>query len=176
MERYADGDAQAFDALLRLLEGPLRGCLRRWLKADQVDDAFQNTLMKVHRSRARYRKGAPVLPWVLTIARNEARDRLRSRTRREQSFEEGELERLPAVTSETEWREEDEAAVIEAVRAAVEQLPASSRAVVRLHKIEGRTMAEVAEILGINEGAARVRAHRGYKALIGLLTGVRSQR
>ena len=37
-------------------------------------------------------------------------------------------------------------------------------------------MAEVAEILGIKEGAARVRAHRGYKALAKLLLGFRAQR
>ncbi len=177
MERYADGDAAAFDELFRQLRGPIAASLRRWLKTDdKVDDALQVTLMKIHASRARYRRGAPVLPWVLTIARNVALDYLRSRASKDRSLDDEAAARIPDETEDLRWRVEDEKEVVAAVRAAVDQLPASSREVVRLHKIEGRPMSEVAEILGIKEGAARVRAHRGYKALAKLLLGFRSGR
>ncbi len=175
MERYVDGDQQAFDALFRHIEGPLKGSLRRWLKAeDKVQDALQITLLKLHKSRGRYRRGAPVLPWVLTIGRNVALDYLRSKVSKERSLDEDAVARIPDGSHERRWREEDEREVILAVRAAVDELPPSSREVVRLHKLEGRPMSEVAEILGIREGAARVRAHRGYKALARLLLGFRS--
>lgn len=177
MERYVDGDAAAFDELFRQLRGPLASSLRRWLRTDdKIDDALQITLMKVHNSRARYRRGAPVLPWVLTIARNVALDHLRSRASKDRSLDEEAAARIPDESEDLRWRLEDEKEVIEAVRAAVEQLPPSSREVVRLHKIEGRPMSEVAEILGIKEGAARVRAHRGYKSLAKLLLGFRKGR
>lgn len=178
MERYADGDPRAFDRLFAELEGPVRGSLRRWLRTDdKVDDAFQTTLLKLHASRARYRRGAPVLPWVLTIARNVALDHLRSRVAKERSLDDEAAARIPDREVEPPlWRQEDEREVTRAVQNAVDQLPASSRHVVRLHKLEGRSMAEVAEILGIKEGAARVRAHRGYKALARLLSGFRSGR
>ena len=178
MERYADGDPRAFDLLFVEIEGPVRGSLRRWLRTDdKVDDAFQTTLLKLHASRARYRRGAPVLPWVLTIARNVALDYLRSRVAKEKSLDDETAARIPDQQEEPAlWRQEDEREVTLAVQNAVDQLPASSRQVVRLHKLEGRSMAEVAEILGIKEGAARVRAHRGYKALARLLSGFRSGR
>lgn len=178
MERYVDGDARAFDALFRQLERPIAASLRRWLRTDdKVHDALQNTLLKVHASRARYRRGAPVLPWVLTIARNVALDHLRSKAAQERTLDEEAVARIPDEDShEWLWREEDEREVIDAVRAAIQELPESSRRVIELHKLEGRSMAEVAEILGIKEGAARVRAHRGYKALARLLLGFKSRR
>lgn len=177
MERYVDGDVAAFDALFVALRGPISASLRRWLKTDdRIDDALQITLMKLHASRERYRRGAPVLPWVLTIARNVALDYLRSRVAKEKQLDEDAAARIPDGNAGIDWSEEDEKEVIAAVRAAIEELPPSSREVVRLHKLEGRPMAEVAEILGIKEGAARVRAHRGYKALARLLLGFKSER
>lgn len=172
MERYADGDARAFDALFTALRGPVQASLRRWLRSDaQVDDAFQITVLKLHASRDRYRRGAAVLPWVLTIARNVALDHLRSRVAKEQSLDQAVAESLPDENVTDRWSEADEREVIAAVQAAIETLPPATREVVRLHKLEGKAMAEVATMLGIREGAARVRAHRGYKALGKALAG-----
>jgi len=178
MERYVDGDASAFEQLYTLLRPSVLASLRRWLRKDHlVDDAFQVTLMKLHASRERYKRGAPVLPWILTIARNVALDRLRSKAFKEQSLEPEVAEQIPdADDSLQRWGENDEQEVINAVREAIEQLPPSAREVVRMHKVEGKSMSEVAELLGIKEGAARVRAHRGYKTLAKLLFGFRSGR
>lgn len=176
MERYVDGDAAAFDELYAIVRPPIVASLRRWLKQTHlVEDALQITLLKLHASRDRYKRGAPVLPWVLTIARNVALDRLRSKASKEQSLEPEAAERIVAEDT-IRWGDNDEQEVIAAVRDAIEQLPAATRDVVRMHKLEGKTMSEVAEQLGIKEGAARVRAHRGYKALARLLFGFRSER
>jgi RNA polymerase sigma-70 factor (ECF subfamily) len=177
MERYADGDAAAFDELYETLRGPLISNLRRWLHTDdKVQDALQVSLLKIHASRHRYRRGAPVLPWVMTIARNVALDHLRSRAASDRPLDEEQAVQIADEPPRFSWDGEDEREVIHAVREAVEQLPKSSREVIRLHKLEGRPMSEVAEILGIREGAARVRAHRGYKALARLLLGFKSGR
>src|SRR5690606_22615786 len=66
---------------------------------------------------------------------------------------------------------EREVEIIEKVRAAIAQLPEGQRLVLEMHKLEGLSMAEVAQRLDIREGAVRVRAHRGYKALARLLGG-----
>ncbi|MGF1511159.1 MAG: RNA polymerase sigma factor [Myxococcota bacterium] len=171
MTRYIDGDVRAFDRLMTVLEPRIRRSLTRWLRSSaDIDDAVQTTLLKMHRARHRYRPGAPVLPWVLTIARHVAVDDLRRPARRNRGMDEVEVQRIPD-ERESPWLKEDENEVIQAVRDAIEDLPASSREVVRLHKLEGRSMAEVASILGLNEGAVRVRAHRGYKALAKRLLG-----
>jgi len=171
MERYVDGDEAAFAALYELLETPIRRTLKRWLKDDtRVDDGLQVTLLKVHTNRHRYRRGSAVLPWVLTIARHVALDDLRKDKNRPRSLDDEMLRVIPAPEGPA-WSEEDEREVIAAVRAAVDDLPPSAREVIRMHKLEGRSMADIAAELGIKEGAARVRAHRGYKALGRALLG-----
>lgn len=161
MSRYVDGDARAFDALYKALEGDVRRLLRRRLRNPaRVEDAFQKTFLNVHSARQRYKRGAPVRPWVLTIARNVAFDVLRKKSSSERPLSEEVALRLPDPHDAIQERE-----AMRSLQKALHELPFDKREVVRLHKIEGMPMAQVAQRMGINEGTARVRAHRGYKAL-----------
>lgn len=160
MGRYVDGDEAAFDVLFSILAPIVRRCHTRWVNEGRADDLTQQTFLKVHQSRHRYRRGAPVGPWVLTIARHLAIDSLRKAGRsRERLTAEGDL---PELHFE---RDTDGNAVIDAVREAVADLPPAQRDVIAMHKLEGLTFAEVAERLDIREGAARVRAFRAYDRL-----------
>ncbi len=162
MGRYADGDAAAFDHVYRELAPVVLGCLRRWAGPESAEDLCQRTFMRVHRARDRYRRGAPVGPWVLTIARNLSIDELRKRgTRRDRLTRDGDLPDVGAPPPEPE----SDAEVVAAVRDAIASLPEGQRRVIELHKLDERSFAEVAAQLGIKEGAARVRAHRAYDRL-----------
>ena len=170
MERYADGDPAGFDVVYRGLAPVVNRCLIRWVgDPDLAGDLVQETFLRVHRARARYRTGAPVGPWVLTIARRLSIDALRRKGRAKVRLtREGDLPEptpIPKDEPTPQW-------MLQEVRDAIAALPESQRAVVGMHKLEGRPMAEVAEILGISEGAARVRAHRGYKRLRSTLSGI----
>lgn len=174
MGRYADGDAAAFLRVYEALYPVVSRCMRRWI-ADRAlaEDLVQETFLRVHRARERYRPGAPVGPWVLTIGRRLSIDALRRRgTNRMVLTRDGEVPEGRVEPPEPT----DDAALIAEVRAAIAELPASLRPVVEMHKLDGRPMAEVAEALGINEGAARVRAHRGYKRLKDRLGGLLEKR
>ena len=147
----------------------------RWVGDPELaHDLVQETFLRVHRARDRYRSGAPVGPWVITIARRLSIDALRRQGRsRERVTREGELPEPREAPAEADpptpqW-------LVDEVRAAIEALPESQRVVVSMHKLDGRPLAEVAEILGINEGAVRVRAHRGYKRLREALAGIFSR-
>ena len=66
----------------------------------------------------------------------------------------------------------DPAANPEAVTAALDalaELPVQQREAVVLTKLDGKSVAEAAEIAGTTVGAMKVRAHRGYEALRRLL-------
>ena len=141
-----------------------------------ADDLLQLTFLKAHLARDRFcvPGGDPdgaVQGWYFAIARNVALDHLRQRGRRERREAEREFEVADerATIEEVAVALEYSEAVIEQVREALAQLPPGQREVVELHKLQGMSMAEVAERLAIREGAARVRAHRGYKALARLL-------
>jgi RNA polymerase sigma-70 factor (ECF subfamily) len=147
-----------------------------------VDDLLQLTFLRAHLARERFEvRGADadgaVQGWYFAIARNLALDHLRQRGRRDKRHvslerEDGADQQLPdeaATTEDLILDHEHSEAVIEAVREAIARLPQGQREVVELHKLGGMSMAEVAARLEIREGAARVRAHRGYKALAKLL-------
>jgi RNA polymerase sigma-70 factor (ECF subfamily) len=51
------------------------------------------------------------------------------------------------------------------VRQAIDQLPESQRVVVQLHRFEGLTFAQIADILGTTALAVRARAFRAYETL-----------
>jgi RNA polymerase sigma-70 factor (ECF subfamily) len=57
------------------------------------------------------------------------------------------------------------AGLVEAPR----KLPAQQRECVILHKLEGLSFEQIAQMLDISETAARIRAHRGYERLRELL-------
>lgn len=163
MGRYADGDAAAFETVYATLEPIVRRSLYRWVGPDLTPDLAQKTFLKVHRARHKYRRGSPVGPWVLAIARHVAIDDIRRRGRaREDLTREGLMPEPPA-NDATPIDEQSE--IVEAVRAAIDALPASQRSVVAMHKLEERPFKEVAANLGIKEGAARIRAHRAYDRL-----------
>ena len=54
------------------------------------------------------------------------------------------------------------------VRQALAQLPPPQREAIVLHRFEGFSFSEIAEVLGLSESAVKVRAHRGYVRLRGL--------
>jgi RNA polymerase sigma-70 factor (ECF subfamily) len=59
---------------------------------------------------------------------------------------------------------------------ALADLPTGQREAVVLTKLEGKTVAEAAEIAGATVGAMKVRAHRGYEALRRLLARVTTKK
>lgn len=172
--RWLDGDDAAFRGLYEALAPLVLAIARRHgLRDAEAKDVVQQTFLGVHRARGDFRRGAPVRPWIVTIARNVVRDHLRRHyVRREDAIElDGPIE--PRVEA-PEYGLPSTDALIEWSRKAVARLPASQRRALELHFFENRSFAEVARELGCSEGAARVRAHRGYETIRGWLVDPRA--
>jgi RNA polymerase sigma-70 factor (ECF subfamily) len=167
MERFCDGDSRALEALFERHAGSVHGFLRRMVRDEALaEDLLQQTFLSVVRSADRYERGARVMPWLLTIAGNAARDALRSHRQRVEV-----LGVEPAEEPATDAAPSDPGAR-RRIEAAFAALPPQQREAVLLHKVHGLSFAEVAQALGITETAARIRAHRGYEKLRTLLEGV----
>jgi len=177
MERYVDGDAGAFRELYQLLAPRLYGYLVRMARDRAVaDDLLQLTFLKVHRARSAYVRGADPVPWIYAIAHRTFLDEARRLQRAVVSVsKEEELPEVRAqITGEPEGADGPQAADPELARAALaalETLPPQQREAVVLTKLDGKSIAEAAEIAGTTPGAMKVRAHRGYVALRKALGG-----
>ena len=86
VERARGGDAAAFAALVRDHEEiAFRTAFLITRNAADAEDAAQVGLTKAWRALPRFRRGAPLRPWLLAIVANEARNRRRAEGRREGS-------------------------------------------------------------------------------------------
>jgi RNA polymerase sigma-70 factor (ECF subfamily) len=84
VERARSGDAAAFAALVRdHQEIAFRTAYLITRNAADAEDAAQIALAKAWRALPRFRRGAPLRPWLLAIVANEARNRRRAEGRRE---------------------------------------------------------------------------------------------
>jgi RNA polymerase sigma-70 factor (ECF subfamily) len=171
MQRYVEGDANAFRELYGLVAPRLLGYLVRMTRERALaDDLLQQTFLKVHRARGAYVAGADPVPWIYAIAHRTFIDETRKHKRAVVRV--GEAEELPEVTAgltgESDDRRDEPRGDPELVSAALDalaELPAQQREAVVLTKLDGKTVAEAAEIAGTTVGAMKVRAHRGYEAL-----------
>ncbi len=174
MARYCDGDASAFRELYALVSPRLYGYLVRMARSKALaDDLLQQTFMKVHRARTAYIRGADPVPWIYSIAHRTFLDEARKTKRAVVRV--GEDDALPEISAELDGQtaaSKDEPADPELVKTALDALaalPEPQRQAVVLTKLEGKSVAEAAEIAGTTVGAMKVRAHRGYEVLRGLL-------
>ena len=170
MARYCDGDASAFRELYALVAPRLLGYLMKMARQRAVaEDLLQQTFLKVHRARAAYVRGADPLPWIYAIAHRTFLDSIRKDKRAVVKIGDG--DELPEVraglTGEADGQRDEPAdpEAVQAALAALAELPAQQREAVVLVKLDGKTVAEAAEIAGTTVGAMKVRAHRGYEAL-----------
>ena len=145
---------------------------RRTGCAQTAADLTAETFAAAYLARRRFRPGpAPARAWLFGIARRQLgtfarRQRVADRARRRLAVPpialgDDDLERIERLV--------DLEPVAEAVRSAVAQLPAGQAEAIRLRVADDRTYAEVADLLGCSEGAARVRVSRGLRTLADLM-------
>lgn len=156
-----DGEATAYRALLGDLRLRLAGYFQRRLGRDphEVEDLVQDTLIAIHSRRETFDRAEPLMPWVHAIARYKLIDHYRRTGRRAFVALDDAGADLPAP---------DQASAAEArrdVERALQSLPERTRALLAALKLEELSVAETAARMGMSEGAVKVAAHRGLRAL-----------
>ncbi|WP_027998721.1 sigma-70 family RNA polymerase sigma factor [Sinorhizobium arboris] len=152
------GDEKAYSDFLQNAAALVRIWARRRV-ANGLDpeDVVQETLLAVHLKRHTWRTDGPVKPWLFAIARHKLVDALRRHGRHARV-------RLDAV-EDVLVTEEAETARDWEIGRALEALTPGQRSVVTAISVEGRTIAEAARSLDMNETAVRVALHRGLAAI-----------
>lgn len=75
MMKYQDGDHQAFEVLYLRHESKVYAYLKKRLTdQDSVEEVFQNTFLKVHKSRHHFNPKFLFIQWLYTVARSELLD------------------------------------------------------------------------------------------------------
>lgn len=161
MVRAQEGEQEAYRELLTDIRPSLLRVLRRYARAsEELEDLVQDVLLSLHRARHTYDPSRPFEPWLFAVARYEAWAHLKRRTKR-QSRE--------VLDEDLSLHPAEAPASMTQLDAALRQLPPKQRDAVRLLKLQGMSLEEAADQAGTTIGAMKVRAHRAYRALRGLL-------
>jgi RNA polymerase sigma factor (sigma-70 family) len=160
------GDSDAYLLLLQEITPRLRQVVARRVgsAAASVEDLVQDVLLSVHVARASYDASRPFLPWLMAIARNRLADGARRNARRAaHEIAVGNLDVTFADLATNSSAEE--LGDVQALRHAMQALPAKQRNAIELLKVGGLSLKEAAAATGMTVGALKVATHRGLAAL-----------
>lgn len=168
MQKYQQADRAAAESLFQVLVPLLTRFFLSMPDARQAaDDLAQETLLRLHKARHSYRPGEPVMPWVYAIARHVRVDQYRKRRRTSQYEEAVETEKLqshPAPAPHAPQSTQD-------FETLLSYLPESQREVLRMLKVLGMTVEEVARVTSSTAGSVKQKSHRAYEKLRSILSG-----
>jgi RNA polymerase sigma-70 factor (ECF subfamily) len=167
MDRYAEGDDAAFAELARGLTPRLRTFLLRLSGSRELAaDLTQETLLRIHRARGSFARGGAVVPWAYAIARNCFISHARAKKTRlaRNSLDVTELELAAGLEANAEARLSAQQSA-EIVRRTLSRMPLTNREAFVLIRYEGLSVSDAAELVGITEGALKLRAFRAYEML-----------
>jgi RNA polymerase sigma-70 factor (ECF subfamily) len=155
------GDRAAFEALVdRHQRSALATCLAVLRDRQLAEDAVQDAFVSAYRSLRTLRDPAGFGGWLLSIARNRATRLARDRTRRLRLAQDS-VERADAPRPQPLA----EAAVDDALLAALAALPDHERSVVTLRYFDGHGVAEIAAITGRPTGTVTKQLQRAHERL-----------
>lgn len=164
-----EGNVAAFDELVeRYREKALRLVTSTLGAREDVEDIVQDVFIKVYRSLERFRGDASFSTYLYTVTVNRCRDELRkSKIRRFFSFDDwfagNATERAEMSQENGHTLEQNER--IQAVRAAMERLPAQTSMLLHLREIEELSYKELADVFDVEIGTIKSRLARARDRL-----------
>lgn len=172
LARVAAGETDAFVELVAShQERLLRLCERLLDDIEEARDAAQEVFLKAFRKAGEVRPQGQVYTWLYRIAVNHCLNKLRRRRLVRFLRWEDPVEGMDTPAFDPPDRAPDPAATLEArrrwlaTRRAITKLPAGQRAVLVLARFEGLSYRQIAEVLGITEGAVESRLFRAMRRI-----------
>lgn len=159
------GEEGAFELLVREMERPLFYFILKLLgNEDATLDVLQEVWIKVFRTIRTLRAPEALRTWLYRIARGTALNRIRDESARaEETLETADTARA----EEVRFGPEDALDV----HAGLDQLERRHREVLVLLFVEGLTIDEIAQVVGVPSGTVKSRIHYAKRALVAQLEG-----
>jgi RNA polymerase sigma-70 factor (ECF subfamily) len=183
LSRLVKRDEDAFNEVVRCYSDRVYNLILRLVGSpSEAEDIAQEVFVTVFKSIESYRGEAKLSTWILRIAANHSKNRIKYLSRRRTSGQE-----LRDGTDATEMADEGKApmqahfdapdVVLEAaetekiMQEAIANLDEEQRLLVVLRDVEELSYDEIVEITGLPEGTVKSRLHRARMALKELLEG-----
>jgi RNA polymerase sigma-70 factor (ECF subfamily) len=166
VERARRGDVAAYEQIVERYQEPLfRAAYLITRSRLDAQEAAQDALVKAHSALGRFRRGAPLKPWLFRIVVNEARNRARSAGRREALALRAAAQRPPEGADPS-----PEAALLAGERrrellSSIERLREDDRLAIACRFFLDLSERETAQVLGWKRGTLKSRLSRALERL-----------
>jgi RNA polymerase sigma-70 factor (ECF subfamily) len=168
LRAHLDGDGRAFGTLVQRHQQRMWAVAVRTLRdPEEAADAVQDACLSAYRSAASYRGEARVTTWLHRIVVNACLDRARRRSARP-------TVPLPDQPPADPRDRLDERETGLEVERALSTLPDEQRLALVLVDLQGLSVQEAAQVLGVPEGTVKSRCFRGRARLAVLLGHLRN--
>jgi RNA polymerase sigma-70 factor (ECF subfamily) len=161
VHRARAGDDASFGLLVeRYYPRMLRYGIRMLGSRSDAEEAVQDTLVRAHRSLARYEERGQFGPWVFRILVNQCRTIGSKRRRRDRTFVPFGVEAgaTPAPdTTELQWQVD--------VQGALMRLAPEAREALLLKFVEDKSYEDMADLTGVGVSALKMRVKRAREQL-----------
>jgi RNA polymerase sigma-70 factor (ECF subfamily) len=172
-EALSRGDRDAaFDRLVAEHRQPITRLVHRLLGwPAETEDAVQDVFLAAWRKLDSFRGDASVATWLTRIAINRCRSIQRRQWVRAKWLRQAREAATDASPNAGPQQRADDQETVDALRAAIRQLPQRDREVIVLHYLDEHSADEMAATLGVKKNAIEVRLHRARKRLRGVMNG-----
>lgn len=165
--RCRQGDALAWEALVRAYQGRILGLARHYMRdPEEARDVAQEILIRVYERLDSFQGGEKFVPWMLSLARNCCIDRLRRLKVRapEHPVPVEDDPQIPAdiPTAEQELQREERHSLL---YAALDKMSATNREIILLKEIQGLKIEEISTLLAVPVGTVKSRSNRARTEL-----------
>jgi RNA polymerase sigma-70 factor (ECF subfamily) len=170
VRRVQNGQIELFEVLMRRHNERLYRALRSIVRDDEglIEELMQEAYVRAYTHLSDFGGRAQFSTWLIRIGVNEAMSRVRrARLVPMQNDDVATLD-VEAPKSDPERATADRQ-LGELLERAIDQLPDGYREVFVLRQVDGLSVAETAEVLGLTEEAVKTRAHRAHARLRGQL-------
>lgn len=166
------GDREALDRLLRSIQEPLyQRVLSIAGDRDLAEDVVQDVFMLILKKLRWLREPQHFRAWAFRIAAREAFRRIKRERRISPVDEHGALEQI----EDPKPLKPLDAIAVRNVLNSMGDLPPASRAVLTLHYVDGATLSEAAQVLGLPLGTVKSRLAYGLGILRARLSDVQPE-
>lgn len=156
VERARTGDLDAFEEIVRKMQGPVRSFARRMMRDPHLgDDAAQETFFRMWKGLARHESRGKFVAWAFTVARNTCIEFLRRESRTPRPAEDMDVGSLDPY---------EQADLSRVVNDAISGLGEPYRSTILLRET-GLHYEEMAEALHCPVGTVRSRLHEARRQL-----------
>src|ERR1700722_13997334 len=161
------GDDEAFETVIRTYSRRVYVVAYAILQdPSEAEDIVQETFLKAHHQRDKLREPEKFPAWLLTVARNGARDRLRRRRPQADAKEFEKMVDPGAATPGSAIEQKEHEAHL---RRALATLPEEYRTALTLRYLEGLDYRAIEEQMGLSNGALRGILRRALGRALGTL-------